>query len=407
MNTSDTTIHNEIKKFQPLVNDGVLSAEALLTACTAAAFRNIPAAKVLRFEYHIPRRKLLETLGAYYDCKWIEYDERLPVPPELLAGLDSARLYARQWIPVIIDGDTVIIAAASPRDPATIKEAQLFFPDRPYEIRLALTEDVSAFLSDFLNSPPDHLIGNERTGLAYWRNTMARWRTRLACYRTDFAMAKTRLSLLRGGLTLITIGNILVNTAVRESHGLAMFYWTLIIAGFGIVIYGGAGYFKIKSAILSPPHHQTLVEVTAANLYFFENYQFIDNKPKDVSPKHTMLARIADSLPNNCVFIDSSHDNKVRSHMAHERTTLAAQRTILSCYRTIYARARTGLAFIRTGVSFTSIGLGLIQYFGMNLLTAFDCFLIIAGLLMAVDGMIWYWPVRKEHEESAKCAMME
>ncbi len=78
---------------------------------------------------------------------------------------------------------------------------------------------------------------------------------------------------------------------------------------------------------------------------------------------------------------------------------LAAQRTVAACYRTIYARARTGLAFIRTGVSFTSVGLGLMHYFGFSLLTAFDVLLIAAGVFMAVDGLLWYLPVRKEQAE--------
>jgi uncharacterized membrane protein YidH (DUF202 family) len=111
-----------------------------------------------------------------------------------------------------------------------------------------------------------------------------------------------------------------------------------------------------------------------------------------------MLARLADSLPA-CVFIEPSLDNKVRSSLAHERTSLAGQRTVAACYRTIYARARTGLSFIRTGAAFTSIGLGLMKYFGMGMLTILDATLIIAGLLMIVDGVLWYWPARLEQDE--------
>jgi hypothetical protein len=51
-----------------------------------------------------------------------------------------------------------------------------------------------------------------------------------------------------------------------------------------------------------------------------------------------------------------------------------------------------------------SIGLGLIEYFGLSMLTIVDSFLIIAGFLMAADSAVWYWPVRKEHYEAAKDA---
>ncbi|HKN19051.1 MAG TPA: DUF202 domain-containing protein [Dissulfurispiraceae bacterium] len=69
----------------------------------------------------------------------------------------------------------------------------------------------------------------------------------------------------------------------------------------------------------------------------------------------------------------------------------------------MYARARTGLAFIRTGVSFVGFGLGLIHYFGFSILTAIDGFLIIAGVLMTIDGWLWYMPVRNEQAEVPRC----
>jgi uncharacterized membrane protein YidH (DUF202 family) len=391
-------------KFRLLVREGTISAENLQAAWAAAGVRDIDLERILRYEYNIPRRKLLETLAEFYQCRWVEYDERLPVPPDLLRGLDGNQLCLSRWFPVVKDAETVVIAAHNPFDPSVIDEVNRFLAAPRCEFRVALEEDILAFIQDFLNSSPDHLIGNERTGLAFWRNTMARWRTRLACYRTDFAAARTHLSMLRGGLGLITIGRTLLR--IRGTDNLSPVYWLMIAFGFGIVIFGLASYRRIKKSIISPPRHQTLVEVTAATLYALENYQFVDSKPVDVPSKQTMLARLADLLPNSCVFIEASLDNKVRSYLAHERTSLAAQRTVLSCYRTIYARARTGLAFIRTGVAFISIGLGLIDYFGLSPFTLLDSFLILAGIAMAIDGAIWYWPVRKEQYEAAKCAIV-
>lgn len=384
--------------FLPLVDAGDISEEDLLQACDEAACRRMELEWVLRHEYNIPRRKILQVLSRNHDCQWVEYDERLPVPSELLAGLDADALCAGLWFPIIKDGDTVVIAARDPGDEQVRREVRKCIPARDCEFRVALGEDIRHFIQDFLNSVPEHIIGNERTGLAYWRNTMARWRTKLACYRTDFAKARTHLSMLRGGLGMMTIGRTLLH--VRTVESLVPFYWLLIVTGLGIVLFGISTYFRTKSSILRPPKHQTLVEVTGAALYFLEGYQFAENKPAERVAKRTMLARLADSLPTYCVFIEPSLDNKVRSSLAHERTSLAGQRTVAACYRTIYARARTGLSFIRTGVAFTSIGLGLMQYFGMGMLTVLDATLIVAGFLMIVDGALWYWPARLEQDEA-------
>ena len=396
MTTSD--LPPEIDRLQGLVDTGAISRADLLQAADSASYRQLDVEWVLRHDCDIPRRIILQALSEHYHCRWVEYDERLPVPAELLAGLDADALCASHWFPIIKDDETLIIATNNPLDSQVLMEVKRYFPSRDYEFRVALNEDIRGFIQDFLNSVPEHIIGNERTGLAYWRNTMARWRTKLACYRTDFARARTHLTLLRGGLGLTTIGRTLLH--VRTVESLVPFYWLMIISGLGVVLFGLTTYFKTKSSILRPPRHQTLVEVTGATLYFLEGYQFAEKRPPDAASKRTMLARLADSLPTYCVFIGPSLDNKVRSSLAHERTSLAGQRTVAGCYRTIYARARTGLSFIRTGGAFTSIGLGLMKYFGMGMLTILDAMLIIAGLLMIVDGALWYWPARLEQDEA-------
>jgi len=398
MITPEIAQGQETQRFQHLVDAGILSGEELQAAGIAAAYRGIRVEKILRYEYDIPRQQLLQALSEYYHCPWLAYDERLQVPPELLAALGGHRPWGRPWFPVIKDGETVVIAAINPVDPVTVREVKSLIPGGKYEFQVALAEDIQSFVQDFLNGPPEHLIGNERTGLAFWRYTMAHWRTKMSGYRSDFAKTRTNLSLVRGGLKIIFI----VEALMHLHHGgtlLQYLYWGLIALGFSLVIFGLSIYRGIKKSIMSPPKHQTLVEVTAATLYFLENYQYGEKKPENSLFRKTMLARLASLLSSCSVFIAPSWDHKVRSYLAHERNSLAAQRTVASCYRTIYARARTGLSFIRTGVFFVSIGLGLIEYLGLNALTILNAFLVASGIWMIVDGALWYWPVRKEQSE--------
>lgn len=398
MTTSDLVRNHTTERFHHLVVLGVLTDEQLRRAGNVAVGRGISIESILRYEYDIPRRKLVQALSEYYQCPWAEYDERRPVPPELLTPLKGLDVNQGRWFPIIRDGETVVIAAHDPLDLVTQKEVKSSFPGATYEFRVALREDIRYFIQDFLNAPPQHLIGNERTGLAFWRNTMARWRTRMAGYRTEFAKTRTHLSMVRGGLKLI----FLMEALMHFHHGgplLYRVYWALIAVGFFLVFFGLSIFRGIKKSIMSPPKHHTLVEVSTATLYFLENYQYAEEKPADSSLKKTMLARLTSLLPTCCVFIEPSLDHKVRSSLAHERNVMAAQRTVAACYRTIYARARTGLSFIRTGVFFVTIGLGLIEYLGFNFLTILNAVLVVSGIWMIVEGALWYLPVRKEQSE--------
>jgi uncharacterized membrane protein YidH (DUF202 family) len=388
-------------EFLDLVEQGVMTLDKLREAETAAAARGIGIEHVLLKEYGVNRQMLLDALSRHYRCPSAHYDERMPIPAQLLSRLDGEMLSLSQWFPVIMDGDSVVIAARNPKDPIVLDEARRYIPAKRYEFRVALSEDIQWFIQDFLHAAPGRLIGTERTGLAHWRNTMAHWRTRLACYRNDLAKARTDLAFLRWGLGFIALSDTLMR--LNRAGSPFAFYWMMIAAGIGLVIFGLSGYLRIRKSRMSPPEQQTLVEVTAATLHFLEDYHFIEQTGIPAPAKKTMLGRLGDFLAHHSTILYPSPASRERTHLARERNVLAGQRTVAACYRTLYARARTGLAFVRSGISFLSLGLGLMQYFGISVLTAFDSLLIVAGIGMTVDGALWYLPVRKEQSEIPRC----
>jgi len=393
-------IKEEVKKFESLVRRGLLGEEDLHAAAEAALHRDKDLQYILRYEYKISSRKLLEALSNYYKCPWIEYDERMLIPPELLYGLDSEKLCVSLWFPVARLGSRIIIAACNPKDEFVREEVEKFFNTKEYTICVALSEDIQALIQDFLCGPPDNIIGKERTGLSYWRNTMAEWRTRLAGYRTNFAKVRTYFSLQRKGLGLIAIARLLMG--MHKFPQLVPIYWAMIVIGFILVIAGFYSYFMIKHSRITPPDHRKMLEITAATLMFLRNYQFFQKEKIDTPVYTFTLAHLFESLKNHCVFIASSLDNKIRSALSHERTALAARRTIAACFRTVYARGRTGLSFMRSGVAFVSLGLGLMVHFGLGVLSIFDVFIILVGIWMLIDGTKNYLPVRKEQSALAK-----
>jgi uncharacterized membrane protein YidH (DUF202 family) len=388
----------EASEFSLLADWDVLTPVALEEAGIRSRAREVDLEKILFTEYNVPKYTLLRALSEHYRMPSIEYDERLPLPPEILRGLSAEVLSQTLWMPVIKDvNGTVVIAARYPDDPEVREEAKKYVRADNYEFRVALADDIRWFIQDFLHAKPGLLIGTERTGLAYWRNTMAQWRTRLACYRTDLAKARTGLSFQRWGLGTLALANALLKSKNATSSPYLFFF--LLLAGSAIFFYGLPSYLRIRKSRMTPPGHHTLVEVTAATLHFLENYHFIEETGVRKPTKGTMLSRMGDMLADHCTILFPVPSSRVRTQLARERNVLAAQRTIAACYRTIYARARTGLSFMRTGFSFMSIGVGLLSYFGLGRYTSFDLCLVVAGILMFLDGLLWYMPVRKEQAE--------
>ena len=376
-----------------------LSTAAFVSAEQEAQSRNVPLSRVLLREHRVSRKTLLDSLSEYYGCPAIEYDERLPIPPDLLLAVSREKMAGRGWFPVIREKDgTVVVAAADPTDPELHREVEAIFAPARCRYMVALPDDIQWYVQDFLHAAPGKLIGTERTGHAFWRNTMAQWRTRLACYRTDMAKARTSLVLARDGLALGAIAaTMLRSPGMDAQRDVAL---AILAVGVLLIIASLPAYLQVRRSRLTPPRNQTLVEVTAATLHFLEGYHFIEhNGGEPAQTKATMLARLGDLLANYCTILYPSPGSQERTHLARERNVLAAQRTIAACYRTIYSRARTGLAFVRTGVSFMSLGVGLMSYFGLNINTFFDLMVILFGLMMVIDGLFWYLPVREEQAE--------
>ena len=94
-----------------------------------------------------------------------------------------------------------------------------------------------------------------------------------------------------------------------------------------------------------------------------------------------------------------------RTPLAKVRTFLADRRSLFACHRTTLAQGRTGLAFLRTGVSFITIALVLYRISGFGWLAPLQAGLLLAGVLMAADGLRWYLPARSIAQKQPDCLM--
>lgn len=380
----------EIDQYLPLVEGGVLPKATLTAAQESAAERGVELQGVLMKEFGVSRCDLLKALSTHFGCEFVQYDERVPVPSQLFDGLEGDVLSAHRWFPIAMLGGKAVIAAANPNDAAMRREVMKRVPAADYEFRLALAEDVGWYIQDYLHAKPKLLIGIERTGLAYWRNIMALWRTKMACHRTAHARARTSLKLLRWGLAMVALSNAMMrlNDTPLKLHHIA-----ILVVGIALAFAGLYDYVKLRRSRMGLPWGQALAEITGATTQFTQAYHLEEVPGK--AAKSTMLARLADSITDYCTILKPSPASKERTHLARERNMLAAQRTIAGCHRTLYARARTGLSFIRTGISFMSLGFAMNRILGGGPYSFLDYVLVAAGLLMTVDGMLWYLPARK------------
>jgi uncharacterized membrane protein YidH (DUF202 family) len=148
--------------------------------------------------------------------------------------------------------------------------------------------------------------------------------------------------------------------------------------------------------IIYDPYDSSVIE-DIRNTLGIERIRFLIALPSD-------LIRI---IENNFDLNPGFPLSAGRTPLALVRTFLAEKRSWLSCYRTSLAKGRTGLAFLRTGISFIAISLVLFRVFGVGYLTVLEGALLILGVVMSYDGLIWYLPARKTGSKSLDCSSTE
>ncbi len=256
----------------------------------------------------------------------------------------------------------------------------------PGFIRSPFVQGSPELRSDWENLSPvmrRRFLASDRTDMAEERTSLAGHRTRLAGARTGLAFTRTGIAFVGLGVGLIRSfhpGGWTVLDAFVIFAGLLMsaegFYW----------YFGGrrAGIESFRS-VLDEANRETIWDL--------------------VFPlRHNRTGPRKDRV---CPPIEASHMPGIwaTTGLALERTVLADRRCLMARLRSVMAVARTGLAFVRTGMSVAAVGAGLMVYFGVESLgwTLFNAVLILAGLVLIVDGYYWVVPAERLRAQYPYC----
>jgi type II secretory ATPase GspE/PulE/Tfp pilus assembly ATPase PilB-like protein len=136
-------------KFDYLVENGLLTQKELDKAVSDARQTRQPVQGALIQQYKISRKDVGKALSQYYKAPFVEFDERLPIPGELLRGLKVSFMKRNHWVPVGKDEDKIIIAIDDPSHLQKIDMIKLLFAGQELTFHVALREDIDKFINHF------------------------------------------------------------------------------------------------------------------------------------------------------------------------------------------------------------------------------------------------------------------
>lgn len=327
----------------------------------------------------VDKKKNLAALAEQYGCPAIEFSEKIAGPADVLRRLDLEKLKKEGWFPQrVAEGRaTVITCRPSPELAAAIKE---LLQVAAVDFVVTLPGDLVRIVEHNQDINPGFPPAAGRTPLAMVRTYLAARRSLMAHYRTLLASSRTGLAFIRTGISFVTIA---VLAFRLFGGGLLLFLEVpLLLLGAYLALDSMWRYLPARMVNAAQPSCG-MTEATGGT-----SVLVVDNVEAMPTFRRTGVVAGAAELREDW---SSLSPVMRRRFLASDRTDMAEERTHLACFRTQMGKIRTGLAFVRTGTAFAGLGFGLVRAFPPGPWDLFDWGLVGVGVLMMIDGFLWYF----------------
>src|SRR5262249_3260486 len=143
-------------KFDYLLAQGLMTQEDINAAIAIARQRNTDVEAILMDQYKIPKAELGASLSQFYRVPFVEFNERVIPPPDLMKDLKLEFLKRNLWLPVRREPDgTTVVLIDNPQDIQRVDSIYQVMRGHKVQLAVGLKKDIQNFL---------HAAGNETGG---------------------------------------------------------------------------------------------------------------------------------------------------------------------------------------------------------------------------------------------------
>jgi type II secretory ATPase GspE/PulE/Tfp pilus assembly ATPase PilB-like protein len=151
-------------KFSYLINHDLISEEELGQAREESRSLREPLETVLMRKYNITKEDIGHTLEDFYRCKFIPFNDKTPIPGDLLKNLNREYLLRELWVPIEkIDGEIHIIID----DLQNILKRdaiESLFKTETIKYDISLEDDIIRYIDFFFQSEIEESTFNDLLG---------------------------------------------------------------------------------------------------------------------------------------------------------------------------------------------------------------------------------------------------
>ncbi|MFQ5828809.1 MAG: GspE/PulE family protein [Candidatus Methylomirabilia bacterium] len=134
-------------KFDHLLSQHLITQEELNVAIATARQKQTDVESILIEQYRVPKTEIGMSLSQFYKCPFVEFDERLVPPADLMKGLKLEFLKQNCWVPLRHQGGGVVVLIDNPRDLQKVDSIERLLPNQKIQFAVGFRTDIRLFLS--------------------------------------------------------------------------------------------------------------------------------------------------------------------------------------------------------------------------------------------------------------------
>ena len=102
-------------KFDYLINNSIITDKELERAIAMSREQKTSVESILINDMKVKKDEVGRSLGEYYNCEYIPFDNSYPIPGDLLAKLKQVYLKSNLWVPLARENGKVKILIDNPQ----------------------------------------------------------------------------------------------------------------------------------------------------------------------------------------------------------------------------------------------------------------------------------------------------
>src|SRR5262245_13886556 len=134
-------------KFDYLLAQARVSPQELSSAVAEARRRQTDVESILIEQYKVPRSEVGVSLSQFFECPFVEFDERILPPPDLVKGLRLEYLRRNFWLPLRREDGAIVVLIDNPQDLQRVDSVSQALKNRKVKWAVGLRKDILLFLN--------------------------------------------------------------------------------------------------------------------------------------------------------------------------------------------------------------------------------------------------------------------